>query len=72
MIGLSQKCNIPTSFLEIRPVIPEKIFEGFSQCICMAAILVQNAANKLSFSLPIEALHDLVLIDHAVSENMMF
>ena len=39
LMGRSPRCCIPT-FLEIRPPVPEKIFEGFLPYMGMVAILV--------------------------------
>ena len=39
MMGWSPRCNI-LSFVEIGPVVPEKVFEGFLPCMGLATILI--------------------------------
>ena len=50
-------------FVEISPLVPEKIFEGFLPYMGVVAILVfdPDASNKLLFPLSIEAPHKIWL-----------
>ena len=62
MIGRTRKCYI-LSFLEIDPLVPEKMFEWFLPLIGVAAILVldPDATNTLPFPLHMEAPHKIWL-----------
>ena len=67
MMGPSPRCYIP-SFVEIGPLVLEKIFEGFSPYMYMS--FDPDTVNKLLFPLPKEAqsTQNLALINQAVSE----
>ena len=62
MVGRSPRCYV-ISFVEIGPLVPEEIFEGFLPYMGVAAILVcdPDAVNKLLFPLPMEAQHKIWL-----------
>ena len=63
MMGLSPRCYI-SSFVEISPPVPEKIFEGFCYHIWAwqpSRPCETDATNKLSLPLPKEAPHKIWL-----------
>ena len=72
-MGPIPKCYIP-NFLEIDPLVAEKIFEGFIPYVDMAAILVmfmRPRCRKQTFVSPTNrgSTQNLALIGKAVLEN---
>ena len=73
MMGWSPQCYI-SSFVEICPPVPEKIFEGFLPCMGVAAILVMLPASchQIYISLYLKAfIKNLVQIGTVVSEKIL-
>ena len=70
----SPGCYIPNLVETSLPVLEKKIFEVFLPNMGVATILVSDpdAANKLSFPLPVEAPQNLALIGQVFSEEKMF
>ena len=75
MMGPSPQCYIPC-FVEIGPLVPEKIFEGFLPYIGVSAVLVMcdpDAVNKTFVPLTHRgSTQNLVLIGLVVSEEKIF
>ena len=74
MMGLSPQCYIPR-FVEIGPLVPEKIFEGFLPYMGVVAILVMWPAtcHQIFISLYLKAfIQNLVQLDTVVSEKIQF
>ena len=72
MMGWSPQCYIPR-FVEIGPLVPEKIFEGFLPYMGVVAILVIRPATCYQIFISLKALiQNLVEIGTVVSEKIQF